>query len=143
MSLQCMHAQWVEITAMALVLRNNMDEIEAELLSQGCSEVLVERLLLFIPSAFAAEHYEPEGILFSTEFLVGESGSFQERKYKDEPVYQEARKLARRWLQEGRPSLVGRVLDWSAEANGIKDARARGLTPTKSGPVHHGLLHDA
>jgi hypothetical protein len=137
------NTRWVEVAALALALKHDMDEIEAELLSQGCSPALAERLLLFIPSAFAAEHYESEGIPFSAKFLVGGPGRIRERKYADEPVYLEARQLARRWLQEGRPSLVGRVLDWSAEANGIKEARAKGLTPTGSGPVHHGLQHDA
>lgn len=138
-----MYAHWVEVVAMALVLQHDIDEIEADLLSQGCSAALAERLLLFIPSAFAAEHYETEGIAFSAEFFVGERENLRERRYADEPVYLEARKLARRWLREGRPLLVGRVLDWSAEANGIKEARAKGVTPTKSGPVHHGLQFDA
>lgn len=138
-----MYAKWIEVAAMALALKHDMDEIENELLSQGCSQALAERLLLFIPSAFAAEHYEPQGIPFAQEFFVGESGNVQERHYKNEPVYLEARELAKRWFQEGRTSLIGRVLDWSAEAFGIEDAKAKGLTPTESGPVHHGLQSDA
>ena len=138
-----MYAELVKAAAMALVLKHDMDEIESELLSRGCTQALAERLMLFIPSAFAAEHYEPQGIPFAKEFFVGESGKLQERQYEDEPVYLEARNLAKRWLQEGRPSLISRVLDWCAEANAIKEARAKGLTPTNIGPVHHGLPSNA
>jgi hypothetical protein len=32
-----------------------------------------------------------------------------------------------------------RVLDWSAEANGIKEAKSQGLTPSRMSAIHHGF----
>jgi len=116
-----------------------MDEIEASLRERGCPGSLAERLLLLIPSAFAAEHYEADGIAFPKTFLIGPSGHYEERPYANEPVYLAARRLAARWKREGRPSLVARVLDWSAEAEGIEKAKAAGLTPSSLAAVHHGF----
>lgn len=73
--------------------------------------------------------------------VVGPPGCFSKRHYADEPIYQSARHLARRWQSGNRSSLVLRVLDWSAEANAIKEAVAVGLTPVRASAVHHGLLH--
>lgn len=132
--------QWVELAAVDLVHKHDMDEIEISLRDRGCPDSLVERLLLLIPSAFAAEHYEADGIEFSKTFLVGPAGHYNERLYANEPVYMAARRLAARWKAEGRPSLIGRVLDWSAEAEGIKKAKAAGHTPTRLAAVHHGFI---
>lgn len=131
-------ASAVETTALELVHRNSLDEIEDLLTQQGLLPVFASKLVILIPSAFAAAHYEPTGIEFPTEFLVGAPGEEQTRPYATEPVYVEAKQLAERWLTEGRPSLVARVLDWSAEANGIKEANSKGLHPTKISIVHHG-----
>jgi len=131
--------QWIEIAALALVEQNDMDEIEKDLVHKGCPVALAEKLTLLIPSAFAAEHFEPAGIPFSPSFFVGSVGNFRERLYRDEPVYGEARRLAARWVEEGRLSLIERVLDWSAEADGIRTAIAKGLTPSRIEPVHHGF----
>lgn len=130
-------ASWVEPAAVDLVHIHDMDEIEASLRERGCPGSLVERLLLLIPSAFAAEHYEADGIAFPKTFLVGPAGHYEERSYDDEPVYLAARRLAARWKREGRTSLVGRVLDWSAEAQGIEKAKSAGLTPSGLATVHH------
>jgi len=131
--------KWVELAAVDLVHKHDMDEIEVSLRDRGCPDSLVERLLLLIPSAFAAEHYEAHGIAFPKTFLVGLAGHHEERFYTDEPVYMAARRLAARWKAEGRQSLIGRVLDWSAEADGIEKAKAAGLTPTGLAAVHHGF----
>jgi hypothetical protein len=95
-------------------------------------------LVLLIPSAFAAAHYEPQGILFPQQFLVGPSGDRRELDYALEPGYREARRLAEQWALQEKHSFVARVLDWSAEASAIKEAKARGLTPSKLSCVHHG-----
>jgi hypothetical protein len=130
--------EMVEAASMELVLQSSLDEIEATLIARGLDRHLVSRLVLLIPSAFACEHYSAEGVEFPSVFLVGPPGHERERKYAQEPGYLEARRLARRWLDEGRPSLIGRVLDWSAEATAIKEARERGLTPARMSRVHHG-----
>jgi hypothetical protein len=128
----------VEATALELVHRNSLDEVENILVQQGLLTTLVSKLVLLIPSAFAAAHYEPTGIEFPTQFLVGPPGEEETRPYAAEPGYVEAKLLAERWLTEGRPSLIARVLDWSAEANCIKEANSKGLHPTKISMVHHG-----
>ena len=130
---------WVERAALELVHRHNLDEIESLLVQAGATPELSLKLVLLIPSAFAREHFSPEGIAFPDTFLVGPSGSYSERPYSSEPIYSSARALARRWLSESRPSLVARVIDWSAEANAIKQAREQGLTPTHLSAVHHGF----
>jgi hypothetical protein len=132
-------ADWVEQAALDLVHLNDLDEIESSLTAKGCPAAVACKLLLLIPSAFAAQHYEAQGIQFPKAFLVGEPGSFQERQYVDEPVYACARQLAQRWEQESRPSLISRVLDWSCEEAGIKEAHAQGKTPTEISMVHHGF----
>ena len=128
----------VESVAMELVLKHDLDEIESSVVASGVDPGLSARLVLLIPSAFACEYYSKDGIEFPSVFLVGPPGQEQTRAYADEPGYLEARQLARTWQGEGRPSLISRVLDWSAEANGIKEARERGLTPSRMSSVHHG-----
>lgn len=130
---------WVESAALELALRDSLAEIEAKLVSEGASPETAIKLVLLTPSAFAREHYEPRGIKFPDHFLVGPSGGFLERPYSSEPIYAEARLLARRWLSESRLSLVMRVLDWSAEAKCIKQAGESGRTPTEISAVHHGF----
>jgi hypothetical protein len=129
----------VESAALELVRPHSLDEIEMTLVSQGVAREAAERLMLLIPSAFAREYYEREGITFPDHFLVGPAGAYAERPYASEPFHSSARELARRWIEEARLSLVMRVLDWSAEANGIKQAREQGLTPSSMSAVHHGF----
>ena len=131
-------AALVEAAALELVHKHDLDEIEAVLVDAGATLSFTSKALLLIPSAFAAEKYAAEGVEFPACFEVGPEGETRSLPYSGEPIYGEARQLARRWILEERHSLVARVLDWSAEAKGIKDVRARGLTPTRSGPVHHG-----
>jgi len=131
-------AEIVEAGAVELVHRNSLDEIERVLVEQGVLPSFAAKLVLLIPSAFAAVSYEPEGIEFPTVFQVGPPEHLQTLLYAEEPVYVEATRLATRWLKEEKPSLVARVLDWSAEANSIKEARSKGLTPTRLSSVHHG-----
>jgi hypothetical protein len=128
----------VERAALELVHRHSLDEIEAVLSAEGVPTPLAGRLVLLIPSAFAAAHYEPQGILFPQQFLVGPSGDRRELDYALEPGYREARRLAEQWALQEKHSFVARVLDWSAEASAIKEAKARGLTPSKLSCVHHG-----
>jgi len=130
----------VELAAWELIGRHSLDEIESLLMQEGVTSGDSLKLTLFIPSAFAREYFEPEGIGFPDEFIVGEPGAYVVRRYEDEPIYLAARRLARRWLDEHRPSLVGRVLDWSSEAEALKLAREQGLTPDHLDMVHHGFL---
>jgi hypothetical protein len=130
---------WVERAALLLVHRHSLDEIEAVLVSQGVPSSAALKLVLFIPSAFAREHFEPQGVCFPDHFLVGPKGSYTKREYAAEPIYLQARLLARRWFAESRHSLIMRVLDWSAEANAINQAKERGQTPRELSAVHHGL----
>jgi len=127
----------VEHAALELVHKHNLDEIVDSLRSSGVTPETAQRLVLIIPSAFAHERFEPEGIEFPKHFLVGPSRASVERSNESEPFYAAARTLARRWMAETRPSLVARVLDWSAEADAIKKAREQGLTPTRMTFVHH------
>ena len=129
----------VELAAWELVCRNSLDEIEGLLIQEGTTCLDALKLTLLIPSAFAREVHESEGIKFPDQFYVGAEGHYRERNYAEEPIYVSARKLARRWLDERRPSLVARVLDWSSEATGLKAARAQGLTPMYIDIVHHGF----
>jgi hypothetical protein len=131
-------SECVEQTAIELVHRHSLDEIEESLRATGVAADLASRLVLLVPSAFAAARFEPEGIEFPTDFLVGPEAALRHLPYQDEPGYVEARALAEKWLAEGRLSLVERVLDWSAEANAIKDAKSQGLTPARMVSVHHG-----
>jgi hypothetical protein len=128
----------VEKAAIELVHRHSLDEIELVLRNADVPSELAAKLVLLIPSAFAAAHYEPQGIEFPTHFYVGPEHSMRQLPYASEPGYAEAKSLAQRWLSENRPSLVLRVLDWSAEATAIKEASAKGLTPTRMDSVHHG-----
>lgn len=130
---------WVESAAMHLVHRNSLDDIEKLLVSEGISGQEALKLVLLIPSAFAREYFEPQGISFPDTFFTGSPGQYTVHPYSSERIYAQARMLARRWLAESRPSLVLRVLDWSAEANTIKQAKEQGLTPGKVGEVHHGF----
>jgi hypothetical protein len=132
-------SELVERVALELVHRHSLDEIEALLRSDGVDTGKIERLVLFIPSAFAAEHFAPQGIEFPQHFLAGPSGSYTQHLYEGEPIYAAARALAREWESQGRHSLVLRVLDWSAEANAIKQSRSEGLTLTRMSAVHHGI----
>ena len=132
-------AELVETAALHLVHKDSLEEIEKLLLGNGVPARQAAKLMLLIPSAFAREHFELEGIGFPDTFLVGDPNQPASRPYSSEPFYLEARRLARRWAAESRPSLVLRVLDWSAEAKSIKEAKARGLTPTRLSEVHHGF----
>jgi hypothetical protein len=116
----------VEDAALELVHKHSLDEIEDTLVARGVSPEAAERLVLLIPSAFAREYFEPSGIEFPDHFLVGSPGNYTERPYDAEPFHGAARELARRWLSESRLSLVMRVLDWSAEAKGIKKQTSKG-----------------
>jgi hypothetical protein len=129
----------VEVAALELVHRDNLSEIETVLCSKGANSSDAKRLVLLVPSAFAREYFEPDGIEFPNYYLAGPEGHDQELPYDSEPIYLSARRLAQRWLAESRPSLVKRVLDWSAEASGIKQARERGLTPSRVSVVRHDI----
>jgi hypothetical protein len=129
----------VERAALELVQKHSLDEIETLIRGLGVGDGDSEKLVLFIPSAFAAQYYSATGIAFPEHYLVGPPGNYVERSYSLEPIYGLARLLCGDWLLQGRQSLVLRVLDWSAEANGIKEAISNGLTPTRMSAVHHGL----
>jgi len=126
----------VEDAALELVHRHSLDEIEALLVSRGVTATTALKLVLLIPSAFAREYFEPEGIEFPSHFFVGPKGHYTEKPYAGEPVHESARRLAKRWMTS-QPAFVGRVLDWSAEASSIKQAREKSLTPSRMSIVHH------
>lgn len=128
----------VESAALELIHRNDIDEVEIALIESGVSSALSAKLVQLVPSAFAAAFYEPRGVEFPQHFLVGPPGQERSVPYSSEPAYEEARRLALRWLSEGRPSLVERVLDWSAEAKGIEEATGRGLTPSRLSSISYG-----
>lgn len=138
MSDSCYMNSLVETTALELVHRHNLDEIEVVLRESGVSFNLASKLVLLIPSAFAAAYYEPKGIEFPAHFQVGPPGDLRERSYSTEPGYNEAKALAQRWLLEGKISLARRVLDWSVEANLIKEAEAQGEVVERISSTHHG-----
>lgn len=127
----------VEHAALELVHKHASSEIETSLATIGVTPEATQRLLALVPSAFARERFESEGIEFPNHFLVGPVGRSMERSYDSEPIYGAARALAKRWIAESRSSLVMRVLDWSAEANAIKKAHEQGLTPARMAFVHH------
>jgi hypothetical protein len=129
----------VEDAALELVHKHSLDEIEESLVSRGVTAHAAQRLVLLVPSAFAREYFESSGVEFPKYFLVGPAGQYSERSYDSEPFHVAARELARRWIAQSRLSLVMRVLDWSAEAKGIKEAREKGFTPTCMSAVHHGF----
>jgi len=124
---------------MFFVHRNSLDEIEKLLVKEGVPAYESSKLVLLIPSAFAREYFEPQGITFPDTYLLGSPGNYTTHAYSSELFYAQARLLARRWLTESRPSLVMRILDWSAEANSINQAKEQGLTPSKVSEVHHGF----
>lgn len=127
----------VEQAALELVHKHNLVEVVTSLQSSGVTWEAAQRLVLIVPSAFARERFEHEGIEFPNHFLVGPIGETVERTNESEPFYAAARAVARRWIAESRSSLVGRVLDWSAEADAIKKAHEQGLTPTRMSTIHH------
>jgi hypothetical protein len=132
-------AELVRRAALELVHRHDMDDIESVLTSAGVSSREALKLMLLLPSVFAREHDETEGIESPEHFFVGPLEGRVERSYESEPIYLSARELARKWMAEGSGSLVGRVLEWSAEASSIKEAREKGLKPTRMSAVHHGF----
>lgn len=130
----------VETTARELALGDDIEAIVAALSRFGFPHADIDRAVLFVPSAFARAFFEPAGITFSDQFLATRNpGEPETLSYLNEPIYLEACELARRCISESRAGLVQRVLDWSAEATGIRDARAQGLTPTTIGPVTHDI----
>ena len=128
----------VEMAAMELVHRHSLDEVEGALVEAGLTPGFAAKVVLLVPSAFAAEHFGPRGISFPDEFLVGPPAALRTLRYDAELGYKEARCLARRWADEGRHSHVARILDWSAEAQAIDKAIDQGLTPTRMSTIHHG-----
>jgi hypothetical protein len=129
----------VETAATDLMHGNSIDEIVALLTEHGVAPETAARLVLLIPSAFAREYFEPQGISFPENFLSGPQGHFVLQPYSGEPIYVEARALARRWISESKTSLVERVLDWSAEADLIKQAKQQGTKPERISEIHHGF----
>lgn len=129
----------VERTAIELVKRHDLDEIESLLITEGAARALAPRLVLLVPSAFAREVFEPQGIAFPETFLTPGEGDADpiEHSYLEEPVYLEARTLARGWISASKEGAIARILEWSAEAGSIEEARTSGLTPSRVGPVTH------
>jgi hypothetical protein len=132
-------SELVEIAAIELIHRDSLDEIEALLADRNIIPETALRLLLLIPSAFAREYFEAQGVSFPDSYFSGPQGHFVSRPYSTEPIYDEARLLARKWISESRLSLVQRILDWSAEANLIKQAKEKGSTLKRISEVHHGF----
>lgn len=71
----------VEVAALELVHRHNLDEIEQVLIDSGVAPATAVKAVMLIPSAFAAVNYEPEGIAFPAEFSVGPPDALRRLPY--------------------------------------------------------------
>jgi hypothetical protein len=129
----------IEAIANELICKNNLEEIHQNLVRSGINSADAARALVFIPSAFAKEFYEPQGIEFPAKFTTTapDGKTFIEHSYSEEPIYGLACQLARLWIDTGKSSHVLRILAWSAELKLIEGAKARGLTPSRMSQINH------
>ena len=126
----------------AFLTLETTDEIHAYLVSLGHTEEQATKLLLFVPCAFAREMFEPEGVQFSDYYLRSDDrGATHRRKsYLREPIYQQARTLARRLIEQERFTDLRVVIAWSAEGDLVQQAIQRGSvlnTAKMTEPTHY------
>src|SRR4051812_7222222 len=100
------------------------DAIHAELVRSGVRAEDAAKLLLFTPSAFAREMFEPGGVTFSNDYFRSDDrGHTRRRKsYLREPIYQQARTVARRLIEQERFGDLRVVIAWSAEGKLMEQA---------------------
>jgi hypothetical protein len=116
-----------------------VDKIVERLCHEGFPERSAARAVTFIPSAFARVHYEKKGIDFPEQYYPGRKAC-EKRKmrfYAEEPIFQEAMRLAEQLKRDGDWSQVWRIIEISAEHRGIAMLLDQGLTPKRMEiPIH-------
>ena len=125
-----------------LIEINEIDDIIDELKRSGYSDEQATKLALFVPSAFAREMYEPDGVRFMDTFIRHNTstGTRMRRQYADEPIYEQARRIAREMIDAERFQEIDNVIIWSAESQIMQQATDKGVPPGKrrlSENVHH------
>jgi hypothetical protein len=118
---------------------DSSDEIHAELVQSGLRIEDATKILLFTPSAFAREMFEPEGVTFSNDYFRSDDlGLTRRRKsYLREPIYQQARIVARRLIEEERFGDLRVVIAWSAEGELMQQAGERATRICKILEITH------
>ena len=117
----------IEKVVRSLMIGKSLDETHTELTSAGVRDQDATRLVLFTPSAFAREIFEPQGVQFTdTYFRSEDTGRTRRRKsYAREAIYQQARTVARRLIENERCEDVRIVASISAESKLVEQAGAR------------------
>src|SRR5438045_3144717 len=112
----------------AFLTLETTDEIHAQLLSLDLSAEEATKVLLFVPCAFAREMFEPEGVQFSDHYFRSDKHCATRRRksYLREPIYQQARAIARQFIEQERFTDLRIVIAWSAEGDLIQQAIAQG-----------------
>jgi hypothetical protein len=122
----------------SLTQAGKISEAAEALRAAGLGERSIPKLLLFIPSAFAREVYEPQGVGFPDFYLRPWCGKSVVRlPYRREPIYIQARRMARDLLARGQSSEVEGVLRWSAEQDLMEQAKERGLKMRQVAEILH------
>jgi hypothetical protein len=126
----------------AFLTLETTDAIHTQLLSTGLSSEQATKLLLFVPCAFAREMFEPEGVQFSDDYFRsdGPGTSPRRKSYLREPIYQQARAVARRFIEHERFTDLRIVVAWSAEGDLIQQAIEQGCllnTAKMAPPIHN------
>lgn len=99
-------------------------------MAAGVREEDATKLLLFVPSAFAREMFEPEGVVFSDNYIYSRSRDQKRRvaSYLEEPIYLHAREAARKLIEADRFTDLRIVIAWSAEGTLVQQAIEQGLS---------------
>ena len=106
----------------AFLTLETTDAIHTRLLSTGLSTEQAADCFLFVPCAFAREMFR-QGVQFSITFRSDDRSRRPRRKsYLREPIYQQARVLARRLIEQERFTDLRIVITWSAEGDLIQQA---------------------
>jgi hypothetical protein len=117
----------IEKVVRRLMTGKSLDEIHTELTDAGVRDEDATKLVLFTPSTFAREMFEPQGVQFTdTYFRSDDAGRTRRRKsYVREAIYQQARMVARHLIEHQRFEDVRMVASISAEAKLVEQADAR------------------
>ena len=79
-----------------------IEEIHASLVRSGISSDDATKLVLFVPTAFAREMFEPEGITFPDHDTRTDPNRPARRiRYRREAIFQAARAVARELIDAG------------------------------------------
>ena len=108
----------------------SIEEIHASLLQSGVTSENATKLVLFVLSAFAREMFEPDGVSFPECYTRDDGGGAVLRRipYRREPIFREARAVAREFIDSGRFHEIDVVLLWSSEGKLIREAIASGAS---------------